>query len=165
MRVTVLGLGKMGSAIGRRLDQSGFELTVWNRTRSKADALGVGTAAATPAEAVQGADIVLSSLTDATAVRDVYLGPDGARGGASGQLFVEMSTAGPDILPELASALRARGSGLMDAPVVGTVTAVEAGNLLVMAGGREADLERAMAVLQPPGEVHRGGDPGSRAGA
>jgi 3-hydroxyisobutyrate dehydrogenase/2-hydroxy-3-oxopropionate reductase len=163
MRVTVLGLGKMGSAISRRLGRSGFELTVWNRTRSKADALGVSTAAATPAEAARGADIVLSSLTDAPAVRDVYLGPDGARDGASGQLFIEMSTAGPDILPELASALRARGSGLVDAPVVGTVTAVEAGKLLVLAGGPEADVERAMPVLQTLGEVQRVGDLGSGA--
>jgi 3-hydroxyisobutyrate dehydrogenase-like beta-hydroxyacid dehydrogenase len=163
MKVAVLGLGKMGSAIARRLEQAGHDLTVWNRTRSRAEALGIGHVASTPAEAAAGAEVVLSSLTDANAVREVYLGPHGAREGAGGQLFVEMSTAGPDVIPEIARALRGHGSGLVDAPVVGTVTAVEKGALVVLAGGSVTDVARATPVLEALGEVHRVGDLGSGA--
>ena len=74
-RVAVLGTGRMGGAIARRLAASGFDLTVWDRTPVKAQALNVGRVAPTPAEAIRGADVAISSLTNAAAVRDVYLGP------------------------------------------------------------------------------------------
>ena len=77
-RVAVLGTGRMGGAIARRLAASGFDVTVWDRTSAKAQTLNVGRVALTPAEAIRDADIVISSLTNATAVRDVYLGPRGA---------------------------------------------------------------------------------------
>ncbi len=102
MRVAILGTGKMGGAMARRLEASGHELTLWNRTRERAEALGVGRVAATPAEAAEGADIVISMLTDADAVRAAYLGPGGAVKVARSQVFVEMSTAGPVVAKELA---------------------------------------------------------------
>jgi len=70
----------MGGAIAQRLAATGFDLAVWDRTTAKAQALNVGRVALTPAEAVRGADIAISSLTNAAAVRDVYLGPQGAFG-------------------------------------------------------------------------------------
>ncbi len=159
----MLGLGKMGAAMARRLASAGFELTVWNRTRARAEGLGMGRVAGTPAEAVRDAEVVLSSLTGPDAVRQVYLGPDGAVQGASGQLFAEASTAGPDVIAEIEPPLRARGSALLDTPVVGTVTAVESGSLLVLAGGSEADLARARPVLETLGEVRHAGPLGSGA--
>src|SRR5439155_678106 len=83
---------------GGRLAVSGFALTVWDRTTAKAQTLNVGRVAPTPAEAIRDADIVISSLTNAAAVRDVYLGPQGAFESSAGMknLFVEMSTAGPE---------------------------------------------------------------------
>jgi len=74
MRVAILGTGKMGGAMARRLNSAGHELTLWNRTRKRAEAVGVGKVAATPAEAVKDAEVVISSLTDAGAVRAAYLG-------------------------------------------------------------------------------------------
>src|SRR5713226_7748181 len=100
MRVTILGTGKMGGAMARRLNASGHEVTLWNRTRDRAEAIGVGKVAATPAAAAQDAEIVISMLTDADAVRATYLGEDGAAAAARGQVFVEMSTAGPDVAKE-----------------------------------------------------------------
>ena len=78
MRVAILGTGKMGGAMARRLGSAGHELTLWNRTRERAEALGVGKVAATPAEAAQDAEVVISMLTDANAVRAAYLGDSGA---------------------------------------------------------------------------------------
>lgn len=163
MRIAVLGLGKMGSAMAQRLQRVGFDLTVWNRTGARADDLGVGTVADSPAAAVRDVELVLSSLTGPDAVRDVYLGPEGAAQGASGQLFVEASTIGPDVVFEIDPVLRARGSPLVDAPVLGTVTAVESGSLVVLVGGAEADVARTRPVLEALGEMHHAGALGSGA--
>ena len=102
-KVAVLGTGKMGSAIATRLFASGFEVVLWNRTRSRAESLGFGTVADAPAAAARDADIVVSSLTGPEAVRSAYLGPDGALTAGKGKLFVEMSTAGPDLVSDLAA--------------------------------------------------------------
>ncbi|HEV2036590.1 MAG TPA: NAD(P)-binding domain-containing protein [Candidatus Dormibacteraeota bacterium] len=67
MRVAILGTGKMGGAMARRLESEGHELTLWNRTRERAEALGVGKVAATPAESAESAEIVISMVTDAIA--------------------------------------------------------------------------------------------------
>ena len=163
MRIAVLGLGKMGSAMALRLERVGFDLTVWNRTRSRAEELGIGMVADTPAAAVRGVDLVLSSLTGPDAVRDVYRGPDGAAQGASGQLFVDVSTTGPDVVFEMDPVLREHGSPLVDAPVLGTVTAVESGSLVVLVGGAEPDVVRARPVLEALGEMHHVGGLGSGA--
>src|SRR3989442_4651440 len=156
-RVAVLGTGRMGGAIARRLAASGFDLTVWDRTTAKAKALNVGRVAPTPAEAVPGADIAISSLTNAAAVRDVYLGPQGAFGASDVSLFVEMSTAGPGSVEELSREARTRGVRLLEAPVLGSVPAVESGTLAVLVGGSTQDLEQARPGLERLGEIHHVG--------
>ena len=108
--VAVLGTGKMGGAIARRLKASGFQVTVWDRTKSKAEALDVGRAAESPADAVRDAEIVLSSLTGPEAVREVYFGPRGVFEAAAGKTLVEMSTTGPAIGQELAKAAASKGA-------------------------------------------------------
>jgi len=153
----------MGGAIARRLKASGFELTLWDRTKEKAERLNVGPVASTPAEAIRGADIVISSLTGPAAVRGVYFGPDGVFGGSAGKLLVEMSTAGPEVAEQLAREARAKGSRLLEAPVVGSVPAVESGTLAVLVGGSPQDLERARPVLERLGEVRYVGELGSAA--
>lgn len=163
MRVAILGTGKMGGAMARRLKATGHELTLWNRTRSRAEALGVGSVAATPAEAAAHADVVISMLTDANAVRAAYLGSSGAAGGAEGKVFVEMSTAGPDIAEELAQSIERAGGRFVEAPVLGSIGAVESGTLVIFAAGREAAIEHAGAVLKDLGEVRFVGDIGSAA--
>jgi 3-hydroxyisobutyrate dehydrogenase-like beta-hydroxyacid dehydrogenase len=163
MRVTILGTGKMGGAMARRLMSQGHEVTVWNRTRERAEALGVGRVEATPAEAARDAEVVISMLTDADAVRTAYLGEDGAVNAAKAQVFVEMSTAGPDVSAEIAPRLAKAGAHYVEAPVIGSVPAVEAGSLVVLAAGSESAIERAGPVLQALGEVRHVGDLGSAA--
>lgn len=162
-RVTVLGTGRMGGAIARRLAASGFELTVWDRTKGRAEALNVGRVAPTPVEAVRGADIAISSLTNATAVRDVHLGAGGAFETSTAGLFVEMSTAGPESIEELSREARTRGLRLLEAPVLGSVPAVESGTLAVLVGGPAQELAEARAVLEHLGEIHYVGGFGSAA--
>jgi 3-hydroxyisobutyrate dehydrogenase len=153
----------MGGAMARRLKAAGHELTLWNRTRSRAEAPGVGQVAATPAEAASHADVVISILTDANAVRAAYLGAEGAAKVAQGKVFVEMSTAGPDIAAELSALIEKTGAQFVEAPVLGSVGAVEAGTLVIFAAGREAAIEGARPVLKDLGEVRRVGDIGSAA--
>ncbi|TMF76318.1 MAG: NAD(P)-dependent oxidoreductase [Chloroflexi bacterium] len=156
--VAVLGTGRMGGAIARRLAASGFDLTVWDRTPAKAEALKVGRAAPTPADAIQDADIVISSLTNEVAVREVYLGPHGAFATPAPSLFIEMSTAGPESIDELSREARGRRLRLLEAPVLGSVPAVESGTLAVLVGGSHQDLEEARPVLESLGEIHYVGD-------
>ena len=163
MRVAILGTGKMGGAMARRLNSAGHELTLWNRTRERAEALAMGKVAATPAEAVKDAEVVISSLTDAAAVRAAYLGDEGAARAAGKQAFVEMSTAGPDVIVEIRRQIESAGAHFIEAPVIGSVPAVEAGTLIVLAAGDEAAVERARPVIQALGEIRRVGDPDSAA--
>ena len=163
MHVAILGTGKMGGAMARRLKAAGHELALWNRTRSRAEALGVGTVAATPAEAASRAEVVISILTDANAVRAAYLGADGAAGVAQGKVFVEMSTAGPDIARELAPLIDRAGGLFVEAPVLGSTGAVESGQLIIFTAGSDAAIERARPVLKDLGEVRPVGDVGSAA--
>jgi 3-hydroxyisobutyrate dehydrogenase/2-hydroxy-3-oxopropionate reductase len=162
-RVAVLGTGRMGSAIARRLAETGVPLVVWNRTRSRAEDLGVGIVAATPAEAVEMVDVVITSLTGADALRATFGGPTGALARARGQSFVEMSTAGPDVLEELAPLVAKIGSTLVDAPVIGAPPSVLKGAELIIAGGERADVDRVRPVLERLGELRHVGPFGSGA--
>jgi 3-hydroxyisobutyrate dehydrogenase-like beta-hydroxyacid dehydrogenase len=163
MRVAIIGTGKMGGAMARRLKSQGYELALWNRTRERAEALGLGKVAATPAQAAQDAEVVISMLTDADAVRAAYLAEGGAAHAARDQVFVEMSTAGPNVSAEIAPRLEGAGAKYVEAPVLGSVPAVEAGTLVVLAAGDEAAIERARPVLEALGEVRRIGGLGSAA--
>jgi len=162
-RVAVLGTGRMGSAIARRLAETGLELALWNRTRSRAEDLRVGTVVATPADAVGRADVVITSLTGPEALRTVFSGPGGALASAHGQTFVEMSTVGPDVLLELAPLVARTGSILADAPLVGAPPVVLRGAALVLVGGERSEVERIQPVLQALGEVRHVGSFGSGA--
>jgi 3-hydroxyisobutyrate dehydrogenase-like beta-hydroxyacid dehydrogenase len=162
-RVAVLGTGRMGSAIARRLAGAGVELVLWNRTRKRAEEIGLGTVVAVPAEAVAKVDVVITSLTGADALRATFGGATGALAAAQGQTFVEMSTPGPDVLEELAPLIAKTGSRFVDAPVVGAPPAVLQGAELVLAGGELADVERVRPVLEHLGEVRHVGPFGSGA--
>jgi 3-hydroxyisobutyrate dehydrogenase-like beta-hydroxyacid dehydrogenase len=163
MRVAILGTGKMGGAIASRLKETGHELTLWNRTRSRAEALGVGKVASTPAEAAKAAEVVISILTDAGAVRNAYLGEDGAARAARDQVFIEMSTAGPDVVKEVHPAIEKAGAKFIECPVLGSISAMETGKGILFAAGDDAAIERARPVLEAIGEVRRIKDPESAA--
>ncbi len=151
MKVGVAGIGRMGAAIAERLLKHGHQVTVWNRTPAKAQALApLGAAvAATPAQLAAAADIVLSILTDAGAIAAAYDGPQGLLSGdIRGKLFVEMSTVRPDTQRALDERIRAKGAVMIDCPVGGTTGPARDGKLLGFAGGSAADLARARPVLE-----------------
>jgi 3-hydroxyisobutyrate dehydrogenase-like beta-hydroxyacid dehydrogenase len=162
-RVAILGTGRMGSALAQRLAQAGFEPTLWNRTRARAEQAGVGRVVATPADAVRDAEVVITSLTGPEAVRAAYGGPVGALTAAHGQVFVEMSTSGPGLLTELDPQVVATGSTLVDAPILGAPTVVLRGGAAILVGGAAADVEKVQPVLELLGEVRHVGPLGSGA--
>lgn len=162
-RIAVLGAGKMGSAIARRLAEAGNDITLWNRTRAHAEQVGVGRVAPTAAAAVAEADVVISSLTGPDALRSTFDGPSGALAGGHGQHFIEMSTVGPDVLAEFQPRIAATGSSLVDAPILGAPPLVLRGGALVIAGGAGADVEYARPLLALIGEVRHVGPLGSGA--
>jgi 3-hydroxyisobutyrate dehydrogenase-like beta-hydroxyacid dehydrogenase len=163
MRVAILGTGKMGGAIARRLNESGHELVLWNRTKSRAETLGMGRVASAPADAVKEADVVVSILTDAEAVRAAYLGEGGAAKAARSQVFIEMSTAGPEIAIEVKAAVERAGAKFVECPVSGSIGAMEGGKGILYAAGDDAAIERARPVLDALGEMRRIDDPESAA--
>lgn len=151
--VALVGTGRMGSAMARCLARAGLPLVVHNRTRDRAEALAAelgAQVAATPAEAASGADVVLTMLADDAAVRSVYDGAEGLLAGAArGTVLADLSTVTPDTLRAFDAAARSAGVGLLDAPVSGSVTTAEAGQLTLMVGGAAEDLERARPALEP----------------
>jgi len=151
MRVAVLGAGNMASAMVGTLRRAGLEVTVWNRTRARAEAVAERTGAAvsgSAAAALEGAEVALSSLADDAAVLETYLGGAGAVAGChAGVVVLEMSTIAPATARRVAAEVRARGAGFCDAPVSGSVPAAESGELTVMVGGEAEDLARARPVL------------------
>jgi 3-hydroxyisobutyrate dehydrogenase-like beta-hydroxyacid dehydrogenase len=162
-RVAILGTGKMGSALAGRLDEAGFELVLWNRTASRAEALALGTVADTPAAAASGVDIIISSLTGPDAVLATYLGPDGALAAGAGKHVIEMSTAGPDLVADLAPHVVAAGGSLVDAPILGAPPFVRAGEAAILIGGTDEDVTAVTPVLNVFGTVRHVGPLGSAA--
>jgi 3-hydroxyisobutyrate dehydrogenase-like beta-hydroxyacid dehydrogenase len=162
-QVAILGTGKMGSAIAARLSGAGFKVVLWNRTRSRAEALGLGTVADTPAAAARDADVVVSSLTGPEAVLAAYLGPDGALSAGAGKRFVEMSTPGPDLVSELAAHVETARGSLVDAPLLGAPPVVQVGEAAILAGGTDDDIDAALPVLSALGHVRHVGPLGSAA--
>jgi 3-hydroxyisobutyrate dehydrogenase-like beta-hydroxyacid dehydrogenase len=157
--VAVVGLGAMGSRIARRLLDAGHEVVVWNRTPAKTEelvALGA-TAGESPAESARRAEVVITMVSDPDALRAVAAGPDGIAAGADDSVTViEMSTVGPAALAELALLLPP-GAGLLDAPVLGSLSEAESGSLAVFVGGPEALVERWTPVLSALGSpIHVG---------
>jgi 3-hydroxyisobutyrate dehydrogenase-like beta-hydroxyacid dehydrogenase len=141
----------MGSAMAERLAGQGVAVVVYNRTQDRAVALAgrIGAkVAATPAEAASRADVVITMVADDAAVRDLFEGPEGiASGMRPGAVAVDMSTVLPDTIRSVAPVVRARGAGILDGPVSGSVSSMLAGELTIMVGGEADDLERARPIL------------------
>ena len=162
--VAWIGLGAMGSRMAARLRDAGHELVVWNRTREKAEKLGVAIAG-TPREAADRAEFVFTMLADPEALRSVTEGDGGLLTGLrEGSVLVEMSTVGPQAIAQLSEGMPARAS-LLDVPVLGSLPQAESGTLKLFAGGDDAAFERARPLLEILGEPLRAGPLGSGAAA
>jgi 3-hydroxyisobutyrate dehydrogenase-like beta-hydroxyacid dehydrogenase len=157
MSVGFIGLGIMGSRQAASLRRAGFELTVFNRTRERAEAWASdhgGHVAASPREVAERSDVVITMVVDGDQVDQMLLGDEGAASGArEGTLFVDMSTIGPVDARRIGAALAERGHGFVDAPVTGSAPKAQDGTLTIMAGGSDADMARAMPLLQAMGEI------------
>ncbi len=138
-KVAFLGLGVMGYPMARHLKAKGHEVTVYNRTASKADQWTSehgGRSAQTPREAAQGQEIVFACVGNDDDLRQVTLGADGAfQGMSAGAIFVDHTTASAEVARELDAAAREKGFSFIDAPVSGGQAGAENGVLTVMCGG------------------------------
>jgi 3-hydroxyisobutyrate dehydrogenase-like beta-hydroxyacid dehydrogenase len=163
--IAFLGLGHMGSRMAARLVAAGHEVTAWNRTRAKAEALTGAKVADTPAEAGASADIVITMLTGPDAVESVLFGADGVTTTLRPDaVLVEMSTIGPTAATALASRLPA-GVGMVDAPVGGSIGVAERGELALFVGGTDADIATVTPVLDILGTIKHCGGPSAGAAA
>ncbi|MEW1774727.1 NAD(P)-dependent oxidoreductase [Streptomyces sp. NPDC086777] len=164
--VAVLGTGIMGAAMARNLLKARHSVRAWNRTRAKAEPLAAHGAqvADTPAEAVEGADVVLTMLYDgATALETLREAAGSLRPGA---VWVQSTTAGLDQIPVLAAFAAEHGLVFYDAPVLGTRQPAEAGQLTVLAAGPEQGRETVTPVFDAVGvRTVWTGDDGSTAAA
>ena len=151
-KVAFLGLGVMGFPMAGHLKvKGGHEVTVYNRTRAKADRwveTHGGRAAATPREAAQGQDIVFACVGNDDDLRQVVLGADGALAGmVKGSIFVDHTTASADVARELSTAAAGQGVGFIDAPVSGGQAGAENGVLTVMCGGEAEAYARVEPII------------------
>jgi 3-hydroxyisobutyrate dehydrogenase len=167
-KISVLGLGAMGSRMAARLIKAGHDVTVWNRTADATKPLvAAGAAQApTPREAVAGAAFVVAMVRDDDASRRVWLDPDsGAFAGmAAGAIAIESSTLTPAWIQELGHAMAERNVALIEAPVSGSRVQADAGQLVYFVGGDDTTLARAEPVLKAMGSaVHHVGPLGSGA--
>jgi 3-hydroxyisobutyrate dehydrogenase-like beta-hydroxyacid dehydrogenase len=160
-QIAFLGIGLMGDPMARRLLQAEYPVTVWNRTRGKADALATSGArpAASVGAAVRHADIVISMLEAGPVVAQVL---DAALDQlAFGTLWIDMSSTRQSEAQQFHARLQARGCHFIDAPVSGGVAGAQAGTLAIMAGASSADYARAEPLLSAMGRPTLVGPAGS----
>jgi 3-hydroxyisobutyrate dehydrogenase-like beta-hydroxyacid dehydrogenase len=153
-RLAFLGMGTMGGPMARNLLKAGHAVTVYNRTRARAEALRADGAevAGTPAEATRAADVILACLFDAAAVEQVLSGPGGVLEAIGpGQVFVDHTTNSPPVSQRLAALLGRRGAAMLDAPVSGGDVGAIQGTLSIMCGGPPEVFERCRPVLEAMG--------------
>jgi 3-hydroxyisobutyrate dehydrogenase len=154
--VAVLGAGGlMGFAMARNLAREGYAIRAWNRSREKAEPLAQDGAevADTPAEAAEGAEVILTMLADADTVLDAMDRDDGALAAshAGDAIWLQMSTIGIEGTDRCLALAADRGLGFLDAPVLGTKAPAEQGNLVVLASGPEALRDRVQGLFDVVG--------------
>ncbi|MCW1381241.1 NAD(P)-dependent oxidoreductase [Novosphingobium sp. KCTC 2891] len=152
--VSFLGLGTMGGAMARHLGKAGHRLTIYNRTMARAEAWMVANpglavrAAASPAEAAEDADVVISCVGNDDDLADVVLSPTGAFASLRrGAVFIDHTTVSARIARQIAVEGRDKELLCVDAPVTGGQSGAEAGTLAIMCGGSEKAIEAARPIL------------------
>ena len=150
--IAFIGTGVMGAPMAGHLVAAGHTVTVYNRSRDKAEAWAAkygGTVAATPAEAARGKDAVLSCVGNDDDLAEVTLGPDGAFAAMTpGALFVDHTTVSAKIARRLAEEGAAKGLLVVDAPVSGGQAGAENGKLSIMCGGTAEAMAKAEPLMQ-----------------
>jgi 3-hydroxyisobutyrate dehydrogenase len=154
-RIGFIGLGNMGLGMASRLAESGYEIAVYNRTRAKAEPVAeLGARVAdSPADAAAGADVLMLSLANQNAVREVLFGESGAVAALpEGAYIVDMSTIPPDFARELAATAPRSGHHALDACVYGAPMHARSGELRVLVGADDADFGAVEEILQAIGK-------------
>lgn len=150
MKVSVLGLGRMGSAMAAKLSEAGHDVVVWNRTPAVAESFSAehqATWAPTPSAAVADADLVIAMLASGDATRDILLDPTFVDALAANTIVCDMGTSGPAVARDIAAVYQGQHRRFIDAPVSGSVPSVIAGQLLVLGSGNPTDVEQAALIL------------------
>ncbi len=153
--VTVIGTGIMGAPMARNIARAGFNLTVWNRTRAKAEALSdVATVVDDPRSAVASADAVVTMVDNSPIVTQIYFGENGiVEAAPKGALFIDMSSIQPAVARDHADALSKTGHRHLDAPVSGGEKGAIEATLAIMAGGEASDFAEAETLLSAMGRA------------
>jgi 3-hydroxyisobutyrate dehydrogenase-like beta-hydroxyacid dehydrogenase len=153
-RVGFLGAGIMGSGMAANLVRAGFDVSVWNRTVAKAEAIEGATVGSSPRAVAETCDIVLICVSDSADVAAIVRGPDGILEGLRpGALVVDHSTISPSVTRQLAAETEAAGGSWMDAPVSGGSEGAVNGTLSIMVGGIDSDLDRARPLFEAMGKT------------
>ena len=160
MRVAFLGLGIMGQAMATNLVKAGHEVTLWNRSAGKQ--VEGARAAASPAEAALGAEVVWMAVSDTAAVENVLFGPDGVGSSLTeGMIVVDSSTISPSATRKFAERVAHKGAQYVDSPMTGSKVAAESGTLLFIVGGEEQAIERLKPLYAAMGKkIFRMGEVG-----
>ena len=156
MKVAFIGLGTMGGYMALNILKAGHGVTVYNRTREKEEAPAAQGAlrAESPAQAAEGAEIIVSIVSDTPDVEEIILGNDGVIHGASpGAILVDMSTISPTATRCMADVLGEKGIKMLDAPVSGGPEGAQQGTLTIMVGGEADDVEKALPILEAMGKT------------
>ncbi len=154
-KVGFVGLGIMGNPMSKNLLKAGFELTVYNRTRSKTDEVVKegAKAASSPKEVAENSDITIIMVTDSPDVEDVVLGSNGVIEGVNrNAVVIDMSTISPKVTREIAARLKEKGAHMLDAPVSGGLWGAISGTLTIMVGGEKDIFDRCLPVFQGMGK-------------
>jgi 3-hydroxyisobutyrate dehydrogenase len=156
MKVAFIGLGTMGVGMSLNILKAGHEVTVHNRTREKEEQVanqGAGRAES-PKAAAQGAEIIVTMVSDTPDVEEVVLGTSGVIHGASeGSIVIDMSTISPAATRQMAEELGKRGIKMLDAPVSGGPEGAQKGTLAIMVGGDAVDFDKALPILDAMGKT------------
>lgn len=154
-KVGLIGLGLIGSPMARNLLKAGFPLTVWNRTRAKAEKLGQEGAkvANSPQEVAADSDVLITIVSDPLALEQVLYGAIGALSELKkGSVLIDSSTVSPALARRIAKSCSERGVDFLDAPVTGGTWGAEKGELVFMIGGKKDVLDRVEPILQAVGK-------------
>lgn len=162
MKIAVLGTGLMGAPMARNLAKAGFNLSVWNRSAARAEALSdVATVFSDPNAAVADADVVILMLIDGPITKDMVIAQGVLASTKENALIINMGSVEPDVDKELAEHARKIGRGYLDAPVSGGVAGAEAATLAILVGGDAEDFARAKDVFSAMGRATHLGPTGA----
>jgi 3-hydroxyisobutyrate dehydrogenase len=151
-----IGLGRMGTPMSKQLIKAGYEIAIYNRSKSKEEALTLMGAApvSSPSDLMQVSDVIIIMVTDDKAITDLFSADEGLLSAeTTGKIIVNMSTVSPAISKEMAALCGRQGNHYLDAPVSGSVKQAEDGQLVIMVGGDEPIFEKVKPIFEHLGKL------------